>query len=213
MVFTNDGEHDRIVFNERMFDYPYGVILTGKESYFWAVALTIALSRFEHISEDSVVEAYDYAVSNNIELLRKKYGSPQLDYHSNLSDRDIFETLLNDFLYHLDCPQIELDEIINKTQTAFNSLVEKGLIEDPIEIAAGAVTVGVLGFIPYGFTTKTRRGRVVYRKITAGYWTYERRYRNGVNERNFNFRLVKLLSAFKKALIEVSQEGVDDPDK
>jgi len=213
LEFTNDDEHDRILYEERMFDYPYGVVLTGKDSYFWAVALAIAVGRFNHVSEHLILDAYDYAVTNNIGILREKYCSTKLDYYSESNDRYIFEVLLKDFLLHLDCPQIELKEIIHRTQNAFDSLLKNGLIEDPLEIAAGAVTVGVLGFIPYGFTTKTRRGRVVYRKISAGYWTYERNVRNGVVETNFNFRLVKLLRAFKKALIEVSQEGMDDPSK
>lgn len=212
LSFTNDGVHDRVVFQESIFDYPYRVVLTGKEGYFWAVALTIAFSRFDHITEESILNAYERAVSKNVDLLRKKYCSPSLDYYSDIQDRALFERLVIDFLAELDCPEVELEEIIRKTQIAFDSLIAKGLIEDPLEIAAGAVTVGVLGFIPYGFTTKTRKGRVVYRKVTAGYWTYERKVRNGIDEKHFNFRLAKLLSAFKRALIEVSQEGVDDPD-
>lgn len=213
LSFTNDGEHDQIRFPESFFDYPSRVVLTGKEGYFWAVALTIAFSRLDHITEESIYKAYERAVSKNVDLLRKKYCSPSLDYDSDTLDRAIFEQLVTDFLAELDCSEIELKEIIKKTQIAFDSLIAKGLIEDPLEIAAGIVTLGVLGFVPYGFTTKTRKGRVVYRKVTAGYWTYERRVQNGIDAKHFNFRLAKLLSAFKRALIEVSQEGVDDPER
>lgn len=213
LSFTNDGEHDRLGYEERIFDNPYEVVLTGKESYFWAVALTMAHSRIDHLTEEGTINAYEYSVSENIDLLRKKYSSPSLDYYSDIHDRAIFETLVTDFLARLDCAEIELAEIVERTQVAFESSIAKGLIEDPLEIAAGVVTVGVLGFIPYGFTVKTRRGRVVYRKITAGYWTYERRVGNGTDEKHFNFRLAKLLEAFKTALIRVSQDGVDDPEK
>ncbi|HCG5114458.1 TPA: hypothetical protein NJZ05_002844 [Vibrio parahaemolyticus] len=212
LVFTNDGEYDRLAYQDHIFNDFNSVVLTGKESYFWAVAISILVERFEYVTEESILEAYEVAINKNIELLRQKYCAPKLNFYSEINDRHIFESILKDFLDWTDCHQVELDEIVDRTQKAFDRLISKGLIEDPLEIAAGTLAVGVLGFIPYGFTTKTRRGRVVYRKITAGYWSYESRYKNGLKETNLNFRLVKLLAAFKKALIEVAQDSIDDPE-
>ncbi len=60
---------------------------------------------------------------------------------------------------------------------------------------------------------KTRQGSVVYRKISAGYWAYERKRIKDEEVGRFNFRLVRLLTAFKKALVEATQDSVDDTEK
>lgn len=209
LEFTNDGDFDPRILRHETRNFGQQYILTGKESYFWAVALAIVVERYDHIDEQAIYFAYTRAVEENIYLLKEKYQSPSLNFHDNVSDKFIFEKLIRSFMYNLDCAQIELEEIVERTNYAFKRLVERGLIEDPIEIAAGSVAIAVLGFIPYGFTTKTRRGRVVYRKISAPYWTYERKKIRNEQVSTFNIRLVKFLSALKKALIEVSQDKVD----
>lgn len=93
--------------------------------------------------------------------------------------------------------------VFKRARDAMESLVEKGLIEDPVEIEiAASVGLAVLGFVPVGFTKKTNNGITVYRRISAGYWTYEMSKKNGVKTENFTFRFLGLIRAFKRALIE-----------
>jgi hypothetical protein len=213
LEFTNDGDFDPKLLKHETRHFGQRFILTGKESYFWAVTVALLCERYDHVDIESVYYAYNRAAQENLEILRGKYQAKFLSFDDELSDKEIFQKLFKSFLLNLDCHDLSLEEVISQTQLAFESLLHKGLIEDPIEIAAGTIAIAVLGFIPFGFTTKTRRGRVVYRKVSATYWTYERKRVRNEDVRQFSIRLIKVLSAFKTALIEASQDNIDDVEK
>lgn len=213
LEFTNDGDFDPKILRNETRHYGQRFILTGKESYFWAVTVALLCERYGHVDVEPIHHAYNRAVQDNLVILRDKYQATFLSFDEELSDKAIFQKLFDSFLMHLDCHELSLREVVSHTQHAFDSLLQKGLIEDPIEIAAGTVAIAVLGFIPFGFTTKTRRGRVVYRKVSATYWTYERKRVRNEDVTKFSIRLVKVLSAFKQALIDVSQDNIDDVEK
>ncbi len=207
LEFTNHGDRDTKTSKHGAIS-----IFTGKDSYYWAVAIAIATQKYEHIDEEGIYNSLATSLRNYNDTLKSHYSQPSLSLNS-LSENEIFKEFLHDFLKNLDCPDINIDNIVDRTHEAFDSLVRKQLIEDPVELVTGGAVIAILGFIPYGFTTKTRRGRVVYRKITAGYWTYESKKSKGETTSNFTFRLVKFLRAFKRAFITATQEEIDKPDE
>ncbi len=144
----------------------------------------------------------------------KKYYS-EVPYESNISrdyypnsNEDLFEKIIREMLRLL---KVDLgrEYSFERERKAFYSLVEKGYIEDPIFTSVFGISIAISGFIPYGFTCQTKKGQTIYRKIQAVFWSYEKdsRKKDSVTT-NINFRLWKVLTAFKKALAEDTNEEI-----
>lgn len=190
-------------------------IYTGKDSYYWAVATAIAASQYEHVDEEAIYYALARTFKKFRGSLKLKYANLCFSDHSSndIDDRELFRDLLKMYLSELGCNGLHFEDVVSRTNHAFDSLIEKQLIEDPLELAAGGALLAVVGLLPYGFTTKTRRGRVVYRKIEAMYWAYEKRVVRGEETTKYVFRLAKYLKAFKRAFVAAAQEELDELDE
>jgi hypothetical protein len=92
-------------------------------------------------------------------------------------------------------------ELAHSARLAYETLTRKGLIQDPLEILVGGLLVGVMGLVPVSFTSRTKAGKVVYRKMKAAYWEWEKSERRGITTQKIEFRLLKLLKAFRAGAV------------
>lgn len=155
LEFTNDGYAKSV--REKI--GPISV-LTGKDSYYWAVAVAIAASKHDLVDEEEIYRALVNTFHSFQSDLKSRYSCLAFSEQGlgMMAERDLFRELLETFLKQLGCQKISFDEVVSRTNMAFDALVEKQLIEDPIELAMGGMFIAALGLVPYGFTTKTRRG-------------------------------------------------------
>jgi hypothetical protein len=180
------------------------VVLTSKESYFWAVTLAVALEREERerealeragvqdpggglsspIDEDRLVELYRKFLTRTD--IFEDEGSGYSAVRRLYQPYRLLETL-HEFTNEV--ARADPDQIADRWSVAYQTLIDKGLIEDPIFVPVGGVLIAAVGFVPYSFTSRTTKGGRVYRKIEAMFWSYER---DG-NTTNVRFRLWKIL--------------------
>jgi hypothetical protein len=187
-------------------------VLTTKETYIWGIIISRIVQKNPEVSEDAVIAVFRKAIQNNKKYLQRHYAElpfypfrfPEPYRYAERFFFDIIETMMKEF-------NVELNpnELYEAQQKAFDKLVKSKHIEDPIFTSIFGLSVAIVGFIPYGFTKQTKKGRTVHRKITAAFWSYERKETSKDNvTTNISFRLWKVLTAFKKALAETTDEEI-----
>jgi hypothetical protein len=185
-------------------------VLTTKETYIWGIIISRIVQKNPEVSENEVIECFRKAVRKNKEYIQKYYSElpsypfryPQSYLYNERIFYDIIETMLRDFGV-----ETSISELYRAQQKAFDRLVESDHIEDPIFTSIFGLSVAIVGFIPYGFTNQTKKGRTVHRKITAAFWSYEKKETSKDNlTTKISFRLWKVLTAFKKALAETTDD-------
>lgn len=194
------------------------IILTTKETYIWGIIISRIVQKNPEVNEESIIAVFRKALQRNKEYLQRYYAevpyypfrAPEPFYY--ISERlffEIIETMMSEF-------NVELNprELFEAQKRAYDSLVKSSYIEDPIFTSILGLSVAVVGFIPYGFTSQTKKGRTIHRKITAAFWSYERKeISKGNVTTKVSFRLWKVLTAFKKALAETTDEETDGKEK
>jgi len=184
-------------------------ILTSKQIYFWGVLFAKIITKWDFISNKALFKFLKTTYSINKELIEDNY----LNLH--FSD-ELEKTLLNTFLETLAAnveeiePESFMKEVISETKEAYNSMLRRDLIEDPIEIGLGTIIISVFGFVPVGFTKKTDKGEVVERRINALFWKYKQNKKDNITEYHFHFRLKKILSIFLEITKQIDKDNSDD---
>jgi hypothetical protein len=183
------------------------VLLTTKEAYIWAAAVAVILENHPDLSvdEDTIAEAYRLALKES-EIFNSEDAAVityDLRYFETQQVRlQRLERLFSVFLSTLGAGQFPpsdlIPEIVHEARRSYKRLVDKGLIDDPVFFPVGGLLFAAIGFVPYSFTSRTTKGGRVYRKMEALFWSYER---DG-NKMSLQFRLWKILSAFRQALAE-----------
>ena len=210
LTLTNDGIIERPEY------YPFRpkepIVLSCKTSYTWGSTIALILEKNPDISEARFIDAYRNALGKNQNEIARYYS----EYKREVDDRILFERrylyrLHEDFVRFFDRPPNFVFRGEESGEEAYRSLVRKGLIEDPIFTTIFGVSVAVVGFVPYSFTQRTRRGRTAYRRIEALFWSYEMRQDKGAKAVNIHFRLWKILRAFKRALAEEMEDIAESP--
>lgn len=103
-----------------------------------------------------------------------------------------------------------LDESEGEMNTAYEGLRSKHLIEDPAILTTCGLAIAVLGVLPFNFTQRTRKGELVYRRISAPLWNYEFTREDDEIERVFNLRVLKAVKAFKRGAAEAWDEAIEE---
>jgi hypothetical protein len=110
-----------------------------------------------------------------------------------------------------------LASFTDKISSGYQSLIDAELITDPI--IETSLALAVLGVTPFSIVKRTRRGQVIYRKLQAGLWKYERK-RNvtGDIETNVTFEAARIARAIKVGLIAAwhsatKGEGDEPPEE
>lgn len=192
LEFTND--------QDILDDKNSKVTLSAKGFYYWAVAISTILENNPEVDEEKFAKAYKEAINENEEQLRQYYSSLTLEY-SAPSEQDIFRSILSSFINNIDpSPNYSIDYIIETTNKAYRVLVDKGLIEDPVEIAVAGILIAVGSLIPVGFTIKKENGRIVYTRIDTLFIKAEMEDKDGKEKYKFEFKIKRVLKTMKTIL-------------
>lgn len=174
------------------------VILTEKEAYIWAVLLAHIAEKHPEITPEQIIRAATLGpnIRGSIKSFYKEFPSGQGETKTQVIRPDPVNSAIGSL--NLDVSQSNLDR---DAKLAYKNLVRRGWIEDPLELAAGGLLFAVLGVIPVSFTQKTKEGRRISKKLKALYWTYERSESRGIATTKVEFRLIKMIKAFKEGII------------
>jgi hypothetical protein len=84
-------------------------------------------------------------------------------------------------------------------------LMEADLITDPV--IDPMLGFAILPFVPFSIVKRTKNGEVVYRRIQAGLWKYERaRGKGGIMDVNLTFETARIARTLKKAVVAAYHE-------
>jgi hypothetical protein len=109
--------------------------------------------------------------------------------------------------------KITIPQLVQSARKSYQSLTRRGLIEDPVEIwIAPGVLLAVMGMLPTGFTRKTKEGRTVSKKMKALYWMYEKSENRGVTTTKVEFRLLKMIKAFKAGMVNGVKNALNEDE-
>lgn len=191
------------------------LILTTKDTYTWASLIANLIDKNPNLGDDEFINAYKYAINLYRDVYKRAYKEnifitldgpdpTKVDVCRNFCQYFITNHNFHNKLYY------ESNELSKK---AIKSLQTKGLIDDPIFTNIFGIAVAVIGFLPIGFTQRKRKGKTIYRKIQALFWTYEMQEINGSKITNVYFRLWKILRTFKAALAEEMDELVESSEE
>ncbi len=204
LELTDDGE-----------DHPYDVykysispvILTSKDAYSWAGIIALALESNPLLDESNIRDACKAIISKNRENLSNFYFPSQWSNPGAYPGHD----LKYDMLTHLGLTPNAILDVYQNIDSAYDSLIDKELISDPIDAVIGGLGIAVLGVIPTGFTTKKEKGRVTYRKIEALFWSYEQeREKSGAETRSIHFKVWKIVKIFKSHFVDSMKEAFEE---
>ncbi len=184
-------------------------VIPAKGSYIWAITIAYIVEYLLEVDEERITIGYKKAFYNTYAELGRSIYEPILDIEQYFDIQiKFFYYLYGDFLKEFNLSVQEIyPQIKDKGKLAYHSLIEKGLIKDPTGVEVLGIPFAVLGFVPYSFDTKTRRGKTVHRKIKAMFWVYEMKLAKGEKKTKIEFRLLKFLRAFKKALTDVGEDN------
>jgi hypothetical protein len=183
------------------------ITLTTKEIYIWGILFASLMDRYPEMETTQVISAFRNAVRSSRNRINRYYEGIQNDDSYNRADEQwsLFQRMATDMSAQLGI-QIDTLNLEREQYEVMNNLIKRRLIKDPILTTIFGVSVLVAGFIPYGFTQKTKAGQVLSRKANALFWSYEVKNSRGVNTIDIKFRLWKIITAFKKALAEVDKD-------
>src|SRR4051794_4926040 len=192
------------------------IYITSKDAFLWAgIAASLAetVTRGHRLSDIEITSAIYRSVSENrIRAATStkslpKFGLELTPDGLNFDTKEtadlrqsvgtnILTLLIENLLGHgVTLPSFLVDSNDN-IETGYTKCMEMDLISDPIiETTLG---IAILGFIPFSFVKKTRKGHLVYRKIRSGLWKYEKqKNKDGDWETNVTFEATRIARAIK----------------
>jgi hypothetical protein len=94
-------------------------------------------------------------------------------------------------------------------------LIRAELITDPVIEAT--LALAILPFVPFSIVKRTQKGRIVYRKIQAGLWKYERSKKAGGDTQvQLTFEAARIAKVIKAGLVAAYHETTkgegDEPE-
>jgi hypothetical protein len=180
------------------------LILTTKSTYLWSAAIALLVEHTE-FDETKVIDAYTAALQ---QIKRRPPFALQLDSTPNFTLDTTSLTgsiILQSFMRKLqpeDREQRLYSRIHELAAQSYESLLQRGLVEDPAFMHLAGWVVAVVGLLPYSFTSRTQKGGRVYRKIESIMWSYEQTKTRTTNEQKIRLRLWKILTTFRQALAD-----------
>jgi len=102
-------------------------------------------------------------------------------------------------------PHSLLEEASKSARAGYHELISRELITDPIiETTLG---IAILSLMPFSIVTRTEKGRLVYTKIQAAMWNYQREIKKNQVETNLTFRVARIAKTLKVGLIAAYNEA------
>jgi hypothetical protein len=185
------------------------VMLTTKEAYIWATLIAHIAEREPAIRpKDLVRAATGVQIRKRIKQFYRYF--PIAGYEGGLIPNveivpDPLQAVISQL--HLNVNQ---NNLVHSAGQAYETLIRKGLIEDPIEMLVGGVLVAAMGMVPVSFTQKTKEGPSLSKKLKALYWSYERSEKRGITTTKVEFRLLKMIKAFKEGMVGGFKNALKD---
>lgn len=145
-------------------------------------------------------------------------GQPSHDLTLNSGEKNryfqgmqVLKALLQEFY----SDPLQYDAVANSINNSivkgYTELYTNQLVTDPIIEAA--LAVAILSFVPFSFVKRTKDGRVVYRKIQASLWKYERSRKSGaVTQVDLTLKTARIAKVVKAALVSAWSEATKDED-
>jgi hypothetical protein len=178
---------------------PEHVLITNKDVYLWAALLATVVEHSRHIDAETFMRLCAGSIAEARQLLMDYYATWEPSQPQRIETK-IADRIMSNILTNLQIPA-SIDDLRRSASGAYTQLLERGLIEDPIEIAVGAVAVAVLGLLPIGFTRRTKNGELVSQRIWGLFWAYEKSESRGAIDQKLEFRLLEFLRAFYKGAV------------
>jgi hypothetical protein len=193
-------------------DFPEGeplrgpILCTTKESYIWATVIALVAQETE-TNEEAFERALRTAARGEAGRITTYFRDP--DILRPPSSEEIFEALLRRVgsELHLDLNLHRLQQIASQT---LRTLQERELVEDPVDLVLGSLTLLVLGLLPVNFSRTKQQGRVVKRHYKSLLLDYSRQQIGGKDQLDVYFRIQKLIAAFKPVIRDLLS---DQPNK
>lgn len=186
------------------------VIVTEKAVYLWAALLVHIAKTHPEITLEQIIRTATQGsnIRGSIKSFYKESPVGRGDTKTQVIRPDPINAVIASL--HIDINQSSLQR---DADVAYSSLVRRGWIEDPVEIIAGGLVFAVMGVIPVSFTQKTKEGRRISKKLKALYWTYERSESRGITTTKVEFRLFKMIKAFKEGMIGGFKNAMKDNEE
>ena len=186
-------------------------VLTTKEAYIWAQAVSMIVQGAPEITCDEILSAYKAAVHDNKKYLRQYYRyifrDPQVFIQS-------IEQLFHDFTSNCGQGHLTFEIVSQETEKTFQKLTALGYIEDPIYIDITSLgLVAILGFVPYGYTSLTRKGRVVHRQLNSLFVDITSDQTKDGKKFQIKLKIHKILKAFRSGMTDEVEKMDDDKDE
>jgi hypothetical protein len=172
------------------------IALTTKESYLWAIFLATLAESELIIQPAQLVDT----IHEEMEIHQVKQMLPSAGIMADSPQGSILKRVAERLL----APppgdvDIWFEGLKHNADQTYQSLIAKGLIEDPFSVVLGGIAVAVLGLVPVSFTRQTHAGEQVLMRITSLFYQYERSLKDKTESVNIRFRLFALIKAFSAA--------------
>lgn len=200
LLLTNDGEGPNPDQDGR--DVPF--ILTTKDSYIWSIIFSTIIINYPEYDTIDILRILQETINRRKKDILSYYQKVDLQ---GFDYTYISRVIISGFTIRFPVfKQHEgLNEVYKEVEEAYKSTIRRGLIKDPVLTEFLGYGLCVLGFIPHGFTQKTSKGKIVYKKIQALYWSYEK---SGLtpNDQSIAFKikifeLIKTFGSFFSTII------------
>jgi len=181
------------------------IVLTTKDSYAWAAAVALSLERFPGLAPEDFRARYSYAVQNLHGPLQQLYREAlpwrTRPFQEHLA-YDMFGSVVGSF-------GVSQEIAFATAEQAYGSLSGRELVEDPFDLLVGGAPLMVLGLVPFSFTRKTQNGKTLSLKMSALFWSYEQSHVKGTEKQQLQFKLLKILRAFRSGAVESFKAAIE----
>jgi hypothetical protein len=192
--------------------------ITSKDAYIWA-GVAAELAKREEFSDaiDTSIKTALYSALASMSLPLEEPKLPRFPVDGAAGPREIQGSyyLLNWCLRSfLDEAEVQADDdfirnVDKNIDVGYQTCLDLNLISDPvIEMTMG---LAILGLVPFSIVKRTKDGEVVYKKIQAGLWKYEReKRRGGIEHTSVSFTAARIARAMKTGLISAWHDATKD---
>jgi hypothetical protein len=176
------------------------VIITTKDAYFWAILFSQLVSSGYDADPGWFIGRLRLVLADQRDSLRRQYTS--LDDPRQITALSVFRNIAEW------CGTVP-EDLLHRASAAYESLVQKKLIEDPFKKKLATFVLAVLGIVPVGFSSTTEKGGAYVKEVHAVTWSYTDEMDKDQKEtRRVEIRLIKIIKILQPKILEAFDEIV-----
>lgn len=177
------------------------VIITTKDAYFWAVLFSELVSSGKDGDAEWFMKRFRAVLDEYRGLLRLQYSSLSTDPNENAAF-DVFRETAR-------ACEMDPEDLLRRTDAAYKSLLDKKLIEDPFKKKIATIVLAVLGIVPTGASSTTKKGGEFVKEVHAITWDYkDTKNKEGTETKKVDVRLLKIIKILQPKILEAYEEIV-----